>query len=623
VHPAQVEDPLAQYRKKTANLRASFDAAVRRTRQFQVSLAILGAALFSGFVLTRVHPSMPAWPLAPLLALATFAARGLRNASARSNAFYRLRAYYETGVARLTHDWDSLPAGEEYLDSGHLYAGDLNLFGRGSLYQMLCSARTRAGKDTLARWMKEPASIDEARARAAAVRELWSRVDLREALAEAGPSKSSDFRIETFREWVQSAPPDFPAWAPVIAFPLASAALFVAFVCLLQWSLQLLANPYVAALLGLEAAFSVLFVQRVRAVLKWLSIPSAELPVVCEVVRILEERRFTAPKLVALSECLRLGDSSASRDLERLMRLVTLLDFRDNPMFKLPSYFLLWGAQFAMAICRWRGKHGARMLAWLEAVGEFEALVSLATYASEHPRDPFPEFCEGGPVIEGQGIGHPLLDEAVCVRNDFHLGDSPGFVVVSGSNMSGKSTFLRAVALNAVLARVGAPVRCARLKISNLQTGASILVHDSLADGRSHFLAELERLRQLIDAAGRAPLLYVVDEILIGTNSRDRRIAAEWVIRALSARGAVGLISTHDLAIAEIVDAPGLQGRNFHFADTGDPSGLSFDYLLRPGVVERSNALNIVRQLGIETETSKFPPPPPLPPPGTPPHSPA
>jgi hypothetical protein len=397
---------------------------------------------------------------------------------------------------------------------------------------------------------------------------------------------------------------------------------------LIQWSLQLLASPYVIAVFCLEAGFSLLFFQRVRAALQWLNVPSAELPVVGEVVRILEERRFTAPKLVALAECLRLGHSSAGRDLGRLVRLVTLLGARDNPMFTLPSYFLLWGSQFVMAICRWRRKHGASMLAWLEAVGEFEALISLATYACEHPRDPFPEFCDAGPLMEGQGIGHPLLDEAVCVRNDFRLGESLRFVVVSGSNMSGKSTFLRAVALNAVLARMGAPVRCGRLKLSNLQVGASILVHDSLADGRSHFLAELERLRQLIDAASRAPLLYVVDEILIGTNSRDRRIAAESVIRALTARGAVGLISTHDLAIAEIVDAPGLQGRNFHFADTGDPSGLSFDYRLRPGVVERSNALHIVRRLGIEigdsplsAETSRFPPRPPLPPPGNPPHS--
>lgn len=157
------------------------------------------------------------------------------------------------------------------------------------------------------------------------------------------------------------------------------------------------------------------------------------------------------------------------------------------------------------------------------------------------------------------------------------------------------------MALNAVLARMGAPVPCERLKLSDLQVGASILVQDSLAEGRSHFLAELERLRQMIDVAGRSPLLFVADEILMGTNSLDRLVAAAWVVRALIARGAVGVISTHDLALTGIANGTGMNGANFHFVDTGDPSGLQFDYRLRPGVVERSNALNIVRSLGIET----------------------
>jgi hypothetical protein len=624
LHPSAPEDPLAQYRRRTAGLQAAFDATVRRSRRLQAALAILGITVFAGFILTRIHPSIPVWPLVPLLGLTALAAQGLRNASAKSAELYRLRGYYEAGAARLTHDWESLPTGQEYLDPAHLYATDLNLFGRGSLYQLLCSARTRAGKDTLARWMKEPAAIDEALARAEAVRELWSRVDLREVLAAAGPSKSADFSLQTFRDWVESAPPDFPAWAPVLAFLAAAVTLVIALAAWFKGSPQLLATPYFYVALGVEAGFSLLFAPRVRAVLKWIALPSAELPVVCQVVRILEERRFQAPRLVALSDCLRLGHSSAGRALRRLLRLVTWLGARDNAMFQLPSYFLLWGSQFAMAIRRWRRRHGASMVAWLEAVGEFEALVSLATYAAEHPRDPFPQFRETGPLLEGQGIGHPLLDEDVCVRNDFHLDASAAFAVISGSNMSGKSTFLRAVALNAVLARIGAPVRCSRLTLSKLSVGASILVHDSLADGRSHFFAETERLRHLIDAASRAPLLYVVDEILMGTNSGDRRIAAEWVVRALASRGAVGLVSTHDLALTEIAAASGIEGRNFHFADTGEPRGLSFDYRLRPGVVERSNALNIVRHLGIEplsAETSRSPRLPPLPPPGSPPRS--
>lgn len=212
MHPADSEDPLARYNKRIASLRSAFATAARRTRLFQWMLALVAAALPIGFVMTRRHPSLPLWPLAALLPIASIAAYGLRNSIVRSKTLFRLFGYYERGLARLTREWDSLPPGEEYLDSTHLYADGLNLFGRGSLYQILCSARTRAGKNTLARWMKEPASIEEARARSVAVRELRSCVDLREAVAAAGPSESSDFQIETFREWIQSAPPNFPPW---------------------------------------------------------------------------------------------------------------------------------------------------------------------------------------------------------------------------------------------------------------------------------------------------------------------------------------------------------------------------------------------------------------------------
>jgi hypothetical protein len=601
LHSSDAEDPLAAYRLKRADSDCAFEDAASRAKFFGALVAIAGAALFIGFVYSRGDRGFPAWLLAAPLLVAAPALRGYVNARVKSTAFFRVRCYYEAAIARLTRDWDAIPAGEEYADANHLYAADLNLFGRASLFQVMCSARTRAGRDTLARWMKEPAGIEECLARAEAVRELREGVDLREALAAAGPSRYSDFRIETFGDWAQPAEENFPVWAAAAALLLSCAVLGIGAACLLAGSPALLVNRYVMATLGLEAVFALLFAGRVRAWLKWIAVPAVELPVICEVVRILEERPFHAPRLAALSERLKQGGSSASCELGRLWRLVTLLNQRENPMFTLPSYALLWGTQFVMAIARWRRKHGASMVPWLEAVGEFEALISMGTYASEHPGDVFPEFMATGPVLEAQAIGHPLLGEDVCVRSDFELGDGARLVVVSGSNMSGKSTFLRAVALNAAMARMGAPVRCARLRLSDLQVGASILVQDSLAEGRSHFLAELERLRQIIVAAGRWPLLFVIDEILIGTNSRDRAVAAEWVARALMARGAVGLISTHDLALTGMAESPRFSGANFHFADTGDPSGLVFDYRLRPGVVERSNALSIARSLGIET----------------------
>jgi DNA mismatch repair ATPase MutS len=240
------------------------------------------------------------------------------------------------------------------------------------------------------------------------------------------------------------------------------------------------------------------------------------------------------------------------------------------------------------------------MLEWITTLGEIEALISLSTYSYEHPGDTVPELAEKGPVFEAEGLGHPLLAESTCVRNDLQFGDTVRFFIVSGSNMSGKSTFLRAVGLNAVLAYMGATVRCTKLRLSSLTIGAAIRMQDSVVDGRSHFLAEMQRLRRTIEEADHGPLLFLADEIMAGTNSHDRRIASEWVIRALMLRGAIGAISTHDLALTEIA-ANGLPGRNVCFEDSGEFGSLSFDYQLRQGVLSHSNALNIAHLLGIDT----------------------
>jgi DNA mismatch repair ATPase MutS len=240
------------------------------------------------------------------------------------------------------------------------------------------------------------------------------------------------------------------------------------------------------------------------------------------------------------------------------------------------------------------------MLEWLAVLGEFEALLCLSTYTNEHPQDSVPDLLAEGPIFEAKGLGHPLLDEAVSVRNDVHLGKDARFLIVSGSNMSGKSTFLRAIGVNAVFAWMGGPVRCTSLRLSLLAVGAAIRLSDSVIQGRSHFFAEMTRLRRLIDLAGEGPLLFLADEIMGGTNSHDRRIAAEWVVRALVLRGAIGVITTHDLALTEIA-ANGLPGANACFEDSGEGGQLLFDYKLRPGVLTHSNALNIAHALGIDT----------------------
>jgi DNA mismatch repair ATPase MutS len=237
---------------------------------------------------------------------------------------------------------------------------------------------------------------------------------------------------------------------------------------------------------------------------------------------------------------------------------------------------------------------------WLAAMGELEALSDLAGYAYEHPDDPFPEVVDEGPRFDGEGLGHPLLPVERSVRNDLRLGDVR-LMIVSGSNMSGKSTLLRTVGVNAVLALAGAPVRATRLRLSPLAVGACMRVQDSLQEGLSHFYAEIKRLRQLVDlGGGPLPLLFLLDEVLHGTNSHDRRIGAAALIRGLVDAGGVGLVTTHDLALAQIAEELGPRAANVHFEDHLEGEKIVFDYRLRPGVVRKSNALALMRAVGLQ-----------------------
>jgi DNA mismatch repair ATPase MutS len=261
---------------------------------------------------------------------------------------------------------------------------------------------------------------------------------------------------------------------------------------------------------------------------------------------------------------------------------------------------LLYSVQLAYAAEAWRQQHGRAVRGWLKAVGEFEALFSLANYHFERPADPFPEFRTGPPAFSAQQLGHPLLPASTCVRNDVNVGGESRVLLVSGSNMSGKSTLMRAIGINAVLAMAGAPVRAAALQLTPLQIGASIRVNDSLQEGSSRFYAEITRLRQIIDLAASAPpLLFLLDELLQGTNSTDRRIGAEGLVRALLERGAIGVISTHDLALTEIGAQDQGQVHNVHFQDELLNGKILFDYRLREGVVTKSNGLELMRSIGL------------------------
>jgi DNA mismatch repair ATPase MutS len=289
-----------------------------------------------------------------------------------------------------------------------------------------------------------------------------------------------------------------------------------------------------------------------------------------------------------------------SRQLAQLAKLIDLLNARRNQFFFPFALLLMWGTRMAYAIEAWRLHCGPAVERWFRVMGEAEALLSLAGYAFENPTDPFPEIVDAGPLCEAMGLGHPLLPRSRCVRNDVNLGDPLRLLVVSGSNMSGKSTWLRTVGANAVLALAGSPVRADRMRISPLAIGATLRIQDSLMAGKSRFYAEITRIQRIVELAkAHLPVLFLLDELLHGTNSHDRGIGAHAIVRTLIERGAIGLITTHDLALAPIAENLAPAAANVHFADHLVNGTMTFDYRVQPGVVRHSNAIALMRAIGL------------------------
>jgi hypothetical protein len=592
----QAYAPRVEYAGRAESRRAE---AARQMKQFRKYGIMRLASLVIGLALIwlALKGLVAWWWLVPaVVVFFVLAEVQARITRARRNA-ERAAALYEEGLDRLDDRWTGKgETGERFLKSTHLYAEDLDLFGQGSLFQLLSTARTRAGEDTLAQWLMAPAAPEVVRRRQSAVAELCPLLDLREDLALLGEGVRSGDDAQALAAWAAAPPWHISRSARVTALVLALLALAT----LSLWFAGFGWVPFLIALL-LGRAFAFRFRAQEQRVISAVDGPGRDLTLLSEVLRRFERERFSSPHLVQLRAALDVEGLAPSRQIAGLNRLIDLLDARRNMMFAPLAFILLWPLQFAFAIEKWRQSSGPAVARWLASVGEMEALCSLAGYAYEHPQDPFPELSDGERCFEGEALGHPLIPEKENVRTDLRLGDEPCVLIVSGSNMSGKSTLLRTVGINTVMALAGGPVRAKGLRLSPLSLGASIRIQDSLQAGASRFYAEITRLRRIVELTrGAYPVLFLLDEILHGTNSHDRRIGAEGVVRGLIERGAIGLVTTHDLALARIAEELAPRAANVHFQDHLADGKMTFDYRLRPGVVQRSNALELMRSVGLD-----------------------
>jgi hypothetical protein len=626
-----VVNPRERYEIRRARYTAARDAARARSRRLGSlrSLSFLGGA---GLLLAadlRAGSGVAVLVAGGVLLLAIFVALVLIHRRVRKEEAWHdgLVGVTEEGLARLERRWDGLaPDPDSLPDTEHPYARDLDVAGDASLMRLLSGVATRPGRDRLRSWFLDPITglgpqspfrPERVVARQQGVAELAEEGEVRDRLTALGRSipDPGEGVLETVEEWFGSEEVDESLGAAVV---------WVAGV--VPWlTVGLVAVDLAAAgaqrwwLLPLLAGLWLLRSTRypVRALFRGAGVGEAALGRLAPLVREVEGLEVRDPGLKALRARFGDGERMASAALRSLSRWSSMAESRRNEFYIALNLVFLLDIHVAHRLARWRRQWGPQVAGWLDALAELDALAALAALPHDHPDWTFPEYTvpAGGSDGPGEaaearlvarGLGHPLLPADRCVLNDVEVGPAGGFLMVTGSNMSGKSTLLRALGTNVLLARAGAPVCANHLSLPPLRLGTCMRVEDSLAEGVSLFMAELMRLEGVVEAARRpssVPFLYLLDEILQGTNTAERQIAARRVLLHLLDSGSIGAISTHDLALAE---DPGLQAaaRQVHFREhvertsEGRPR-LTFDYVLRPGLATSTNALTLLEIVGL------------------------
>lgn len=625
----------------TTGLRAHYERRAEELKQALSELELKSNALSSqrGVVMLGVFASaiavyaagLPTWAWAiPGVLIIAFSALVVRHAgvASRRTLVEERQQYVSMGQRRLAGEPEPVdphrpkvkdPDGSRFIRPGHPNASDLDLFGPHSLFVAISRAETAVGEETLARWLLDPAPISVVHERQAAAKELLTKPALLEEIAIHGKRAESRGRSEEPLALWGEAPAEMPvgdASTPALrrrALLVLAARVLVPLTIVLFFAREALDGlapysrsawviPFIAQLAVLGALYGA-----IARMVTFVSSREAPFGRFRGVFERIESAELESPSLAAVVSMVRGGpkEGRASIEIGKLEKIIGFADVRHNTIIHLVlNLCFLYDVWVALALERWRSRVGKRTRAWLVALGEMEALTSVATYAGEHPDFCWPEIAHGPAKLEATDLGHPLLPAATRVSNEVSLPQPGRALLVTGSNMSGKSTYLRAVGLCAVMGCAGLPVCAKSAKLTPLSTWTSMRISDALDQGWSHFYAELVRLKAIVSAAqsGGAPVLFLLDEILHGTNSKERTIGARGVVLDLVRRGAIGAVSTHDYALIAIADESAGAVRLVHFADHIEDDKMVFDYKLKEGVVQSTNAIRLMRAVGIDVE---------------------
>ena len=513
-------------------------------------------------------------------------------------------------AARLNRQYLRSEAGDQFADATHHYTSDLDVFGKHSLFRLLNRTHTHEGEKRLAKWLKIASSPDAIRLRQQAVAELLPQLDWRQQFeALAYLEETINRPPDTLVSWATAEQSPLPKYLNVVRvlFPIFTASIFVA------WLLGYL--PGLTVLLALAIHGLVLRQTSVGA--QEASEKTFDISVALRAFQVLfeqaEQLQGDTHRIRVIRQALTSDNRSASKAIGQLGRITENLNYRRNPYFYLLfGTVTLWDIQHLFRLEHWRKQYGPDLDRWFKALGELEALNSLAGFAYAHPTYAIPDIIDDQFLVDIQAAAHPLLPTNRSITNSIQLSGVGQTVLITGSNMSGKSTFLRTVGTNVVLALAGAVVSAERFRCSPVRVFTSMRTQDSLEESTSSFYAELKRLQTLITLSkqsislskGYLPVLYFLDEILKGTNSADRHRGAEALIRQIHQTTASGFVSTHDLELGQLADAEEFV-RNFHFQSDLRNGELVFDYKLRTGICQSFNASQLMQAIGINMGISQ------------------
>lgn len=523
------------------------------------------------------------------------------------NSFFIRKDWLETQariiqeeLQALSGDYSSFEDGKEYVNPEHPYSFDLDIFGRRSLFQSINRTCTFFGKNRLAKWLQnhlhEKTSIEK---RQEMVREISEHTLFREQFRVAGlvhHGQSSDG--EKIQAWSQSPAQYLHAgWVKAFIWgvPVINSLLLIT--SLAGWT----SFSWLGLSFGIFLVLSFGIIKRATYIQETYGKQLKSLNGYARLIALAKAEEWKSAGMQELMERFNLNGQSPVQALQQLSKELDRLDLRNNQFL----YVLLEGSIFfqlqeIVRIERWKVRYGQHISEWLETVGELDALCSLGTFAYNHPQYTYPELTEKPFCFLATQMGHPLMPASQCVKNDATIPSRPFFLIITGANMAGKSTYLRTIGVNYLLACIGAPVCCERLKLYPNQLITSLRTSDSLSDNESYFFAELKRLKRIIDLLNQGQQLFIIlDEILKGTNSMDKQKGSFDLIRQFMQLKANGIIATHDLLLGSLIKQFPEEIRNYCFEADIKENELTFSYKLREGVAQNMNACFLMKKMGI------------------------